>query len=66
MNNELKGLDNYITSGRYYEYEEDVTCKCGHTNTVRCFHEYGMHWFCNEDVKCEECGEYLMESEIRK
>jgi len=62
----MKGLDNYITSGNYYKYTDTVTCSCGHVQDVECCHEYGAHMFTNEEVKCENCGAYLIDSEIVK
>ncbi len=53
---QLKGLDTYLTSGRYsYEYLL-VECNNCHENTVVTAHnEYGMVWW--EPEECQYCFE---------
>lgn len=53
-----QSLDNYITSGRYSESVEELTCKsCGYKWEVGLFTEYGMTSYkSEEDAVCPECG----------
>jgi ribosomal protein S27E len=51
----MRGLDNWITSGRYSSNHLDVTCsKCGETTAVFEETEYGMTtWTPEECSKCK-------------
>lgn len=59
---ELKGLDAWITSGRYSSSHMFVTCKsCGETTSVFSETEYGMtSW---EPDECENCWQFFFGDE---
>lgn len=49
----MRGLDAWITSGRYSEELLLVTCECGEQTRVVATTEYGMsEWEPGECVKC--------------
>lgn len=54
----LRGLDAYITGGRYQRDEVERTCKkCECTWTVQGFTEYGGFFADNDDdFNCPQCG----------
>lgn len=53
---ELKGLDAWITGGRYSSAYLYVTCNyCGNTNYVIAESEYGATYWTPEE--CKDCGE---------
>lgn len=55
---DLKGLDAWITSGKYrYEYLY-VTCNhCGENTVVKAEQEYGSVWWTPEE--CKYCNQYF-------
>ena len=53
----IKGLDSYITSGRYRRTVVDCECtECGKTFEWMLCYEYGTCWYEPEDVACPFCG----------
>lgn len=54
--NELRGLDAWITGGRYSSSYLYVTCNhCGESDHVICEREYGQNYWTPEE--CKFCGE---------
>jgi len=52
-----QSLDNYITGGRYRQWQEDIECKeCGYQWEVTMCEEYGMSSFVpDEQPTCPRC-----------
>ena len=52
-----RSLDNYITSGRYHRFTEELECKlCGNRWEARFETEYGATSYIRDDNLCPECG----------